>query len=64
MEVQKYWYLVWFLMILLCYIFWIIEYPKELRDVLLFKADTPGWSIGFWGFIIIGITSLILYLIS
>ena len=64
MEIAKEWYLVWFLIVLVWNISWITRYPKELTDDLLFKTDAPGWSIGLWVFISVGIGSLILYLIS
>lgn len=64
MEIAKEWYLVWFLIVLIWNISWIIQYPEEIADILLFKADSFGWSIVFWIFISIGIGSLILYLIS
>lgn len=64
MEIAKEWYLVWFLIVLIWNISWIIQYPEEIADILLFKADSFGWSIGFWIFISVGIGSLILYLIS
>ena len=64
MEIAKEWYLVWFLIVLVWNISLITQYPEEIADTLLFKANAPGWSIGFWVFISVGIGSLILYLIS
>ena len=64
MEIAKEWYLVWFLIVLVWNILWIAQYPEEIADTLLFKADAPGWSMGFWIFISAGIGSLILYLTS
>ena len=60
---MKEWYLLWSLIILFWNIVWVIQYPREIIDVLLFKADMLSLSIMFWAYNLFGIFCLILYLV-
>ena len=56
-------YLFWSLIVLFWNIVWVIQYPREIIDVLLFKADMLSLSIMFWAYNLFGIFCLILYLV-